>query len=870
MQRNFVACLLLFLFLSFVSNAQLTENFDDGDFSVNPVWAGNTADFIVNSSAQLQSNNTVANSNFFLSTPNTLANTAEWEMYIQLSFNPSSANYVDVYLISANSDLTLTGNTGYFIRIGNTDDAVSLYRKDAAGSGTKIIDGTDAILNKSSNVLKIKITRDGNSQWILSRDISGTGNSFTSEGSVTDGTYTTSSFFGFLVKQSTASFFQKHFFDDIEIKNYVPDVVPPAIQSVSVISATSLDVLYNEPVETTTSEIITNYEVNNNLGDPVSALIDASNPALVHLFFGTAFTNAVIYTLTINRVNDLSGNTLNNGTAAFSFYAPQRYDVVLDEIMPDPAPQVGLPNNEWIELRNTSSFAINLQGWKLADLTGQSGPMPNFILQPDSFVIVCTGSAVAALMPFGNVISVTNFPSLDNEGDLLSLFSADGKAIHAVQYTADWYQNQLKKDGGWTLEMIDTKNPCSGINNWKASNDAAGGTPGKINSVNGNNTDNIGPKLLRAFATSSTMITLVFDEPLDSLKAATVSSYTIDNGISVVSVSVISPVFDKVNVLLGTTINVGTVYTISASGIIDCKGNTIGSNKSARFGLSQDADSFDIVINEILFNPKPQGVDYVELYNRSQKIINLSHIYIANRNSTNIISSIQQVTTESNLLFPGDYISLTTDPLAVKAQYITMNPDAFIIVKSMPLYSDDKGNVIVLNNQGAIVDEVAYSDKWHFPLISNTEGVSLERIDYNGLSVQANFHSASTSAGYGTPGYKNSQYKLNETVQGEIKVTPDIFSPDNDGIDDFATIKYNFPTPGYVANITVFDATGRPVRYLQRNSLSGINGYYRWDGLDDKNRKLPQGIYIIYTEIFNTAGKKKQFKNSIVLARRYN
>ncbi|MEO6289678.1 MAG: lamin tail domain-containing protein [Ginsengibacter sp.] len=870
MQRNFVACLLLFLFLSFVSNAQLTENFDDGDFSVNPVWAGNTADFIVNSSGQLQSNNTVANSNFFLSTPNTLANTAEWEMYIQLSFNPSSANYVDVYLISANSDLTLTGNTGYFIRIGNTDDEVSLYRKDAAGSGTKIIDGTDAILNKSSNVLKIKITRDGNNQWILSRDISGTGNSFTSEGWVTDATYTTSSFFGFLVKQSTASFFQKHFFDDIEIKNYVPDVVPPAIQSVSVISATSLDVLYNEPVETTTSEIITNYEVNNNLGDPVSALIDASNPALVHLFFGTAFTNAVIYTLTINRVNDLSGNTLNNGTAAFSFYAPQRYDVVLDEIMPDPAPQVGLPNNEWIELRNTSSFAINLQGWKLADLTGQSGPMPNFILQPDSFVIVCTGSAVAALTPFGNVISVTNFPSLDNEGDLLSLFSADGKAIHAVQYTADWYQNQLKKDGGWTLEMIDTKNPCSGINNWKASNDAAGGTPGKINSVNGNNTDNTSPKLLRAFATSSTMITLVFDEPLDSLKAATVSSYTIDNGISVVSVSGISPVFDKVNVLLGTPINVGTVYTISTSSIIDCKGNTIGSNKSARFGLSQDADSFDIVINEILFNPKPQGVDYVELYNRSQKIIDLSHIYIANRNSTNVISSILKATTESNLLFPGDYIVLTTDPLAVKTQYITMNPDAFITLKSMPSYSDDIGNVVVLNNQGAIVDEVDYSDKWHFPLISNTEGVSLERIDYNGLSVQANFHSASTSAGYGTPGYKNSQYKLNETVQGEIKVTPDIFSPDNDGIDDFATINYNFPTPGYVANITVFDATGKPVRYLQRNSLSGINGYYRWDGLDDKNRKLPQGIYIIYTEIFNTAGKKKQFKNSIVLARRYN
>jgi flagellar hook assembly protein FlgD len=100
-------------------------------------------------------------------------------------------------------------------------------------------------------------------------------------------------------------------------------------------------------------------------------------------------------------------------------------------------------------------------------------------------------------------------------------------------------------------------------------------------------------------------------------------------------------------------------------------------------------------------------------------------------------------------------------------------------------------------------------------------------------------------------------------------VTPDIFSPDNEGTDDFATINYSFPSPGYVANITIFDASGRKVRYLEQNALSGIKGYYRWDGLDDKNRKLSQGIYIIYTEIFNTAGKKKQFKNTVVLARKH-
>jgi hypothetical protein len=276
-----------------------------------------------------------------------------------------------------------------------------------------------------------------------------------------------------------------------------------------------------------------------------------------------------------------------------------------------------------------------------------------------------------------------------------------------------------------------------------------------------------------------------------------------------------------------------------------------------------------VVINEILFNPMPNGADYVELYNRSKKIIDLKKIFIANRNSSNAISNIQPVSSKGILLFPEEFILLTTDADAIKNQYITTNPDAFLQTEHFPSYPNASGNVIILNNQGAILDEVNYSEKWHFPLIKNVQGVSLERVDYHAPSVQSNFHSAATSVGYGTPGDKNSQYQVSEELHVGITVMPQIFSPDNDGIDDFVTISYSFPSAGYVANITVFDASGRPVRYLQKNSLSGINGSYRWDGLDDKNRKLPQGIYIIYTEIFNTEGKKKAFKNTVVLGRRF-
>jgi len=553
----------------------------------------------------------------------------------------------------------------------------------------------------------------------------------------------------------------------------------------------------------------------------------------------------------------------------FLAFSQNRYDVVIDEIMADPTPQVGLPNNEWIELRNTTSSAINLLGWRIGDVSGQSGPMPNFTLQPDSFLIVCTSSAVAAMSAFGTSISVTSFPSLDNDGDQIFLRAANGRTIHAVAYSISWYQNELKKDGGWTLEMIDTKSPCAGINNWKASTNQQGGTPGKKNSVDAINNDQTGPKLKYAYTIDSISIIAVFDEPVDSLKGATVGNYTIDGGLSIAAAATTAPFFNTVQLKLSAPITTNKVYNLTVSNVTDCKNNMIGNSNKARVGLSVDAGPLDVVINEILFNPKSNGYDYVEFYNANDKIVDASKLYIANRNSSGVISSIKQIFPTPFYLFPGDYLVITEDIPSLQMNYLVPNPDAVIELSSLPSYPDDEGDVILLNGQGAVVDEVKYKDDWHFKLIDNAEGVSLERIDPAGPSQDAaNWHSASSTAGYGTPGYRNSQYKQTQIIDATIVISPKIFSPDNDGHDDIATIQYKVTEPGYVANITIFDAQGRPIRYLVKNGILGLSGQWNWDGLDEKGNKLPLGTYIIYSEIFNLRGKKQQFKNTVVLARK--
>jgi len=559
----------------------------------------------------------------------------------------------------------------------------------------------------------------------------------------------------------------------------------------------------------------------------------------------------------------------------FPYYAAaqtaNRYDVVIDELFPDPTPQIGLPGSEFIELKNVSVTPFNLQNWKISDGTSAAIINSGFILKPDSFVIICSNSAVASFAPFGSTIGVSSFPSLNNDADVIALYSAEGKIIHSIGYNISWYQNDVKSGGGWTLEMIDTRNPCGGLTNWTSSTDNTGGTPGKKNSVDAINKDELPPALVRSYTIDDTTVVAVFDETLDSNNAAVNSNYRLDNGIGNVSKAIpMPPLFTEVKLILAINLSSDAVYNLHVDNISDCAGNTIGMMKDVKAGLPVVADSMDIVINEILFNPKADGYDYIELYNRSNHIIDLRQLYLSNRSAAGSLVNVGELSSSPRLLFPGEYVVLTENKKWLTQNYIVKNPDQVLELSSLPSLPDDAGDIVCTNLQGHIIDELKYEHTWHFALINNEEGIALERIEYNQPTQnKSNWTSAASTAGFGTPGYQNSQLRTNQQLQGEVSVSPKVFSPDNDGIDDYATINYQLAEAGFVANITVFDANGRIVRYLSKNTTLSQTGYFRWDGLDDKGRPLSVGIYIIYTEVFNLNGKTKKFKNAVTIARKF-
>ena len=55
--------------------------------------------------------------------------------------------------------------------------------------------------------------------------------------------------------------------------------------------------------------------------------------------------------------------------------------------------------------------------------------------------------------------------------------------------------------------------------------------------------------------------------------------------------------------------------------------------------------------------------------------------------------------------------------------------------------------------------------------------------------IKSNWHSASSPVGYGTPGYKNSQYSEISIQDETFTVDPPVFTPDNDGVSDFDELR---------------------------------------------------------------------------------
>jgi len=847
---RFYLTLLLFV-VSGISSAQFSDDFTDGDFTANPVWNGQTANFEVNASNQLHLLAPAIDDTSYLSVASTNILNTTWDFYVQLDFNPSSSNLARVYLVSDNADLTASLN-GYFVLVGNTSDEVSLYRQTGT-TVTEILDGLDGTLNTSIVNVRIRVTRDGVGNWEVLRDITG-GYTFTSEGTVFDNTHTSTTNFGVFCKY-TSTRSELFYFDNVG--DPYADGLSPTVISTTVISATEIDVLFSEPMNQTIAEVEGNYYIDNSIGFPTSALLDGVNPSLVHLTFATAFNNGITYTLTMNNLEDLGGNIiLSPTTESFLYFiadVPTTNDVIITEIMADPSPVIGLPDAEFIEIYNRSTKYFDLSNWTISD-ESTSATIGAYVLPPYSYVIICT-AANAGLFSAPNKV-IASLPAFNNDGDAVVLKDDSGNVIDSLYFTLSWYENGVKDDGGWTLERKHLDAPCSGKSNWSASTDAIGGTPGSQNSIWTNVNDATGPVVSSYVVNSASDLIVYFDEILDTTTQAIVS----------INPAVTNLVWNFVSLsslqIFPTTLLVNTLYDITISTASDCWGNAMLA-KVISVGLPDSIASEDLIINEVMFNPLTNGSDYVEIYNRSAKILDLSEVYLANWDDDSI-ANYESVSSIQRLIMPGEYVLLTEDTTDITTDFSIYGIGTFIDM-DLPTYNDDSGTVYLLNQDFEVIDFFHYDADMQYVLITDVNGKSLERITFEGgINNPDNWHSAAENVEWGTPGYENSQLMYPQ-VDGTITLTPELFSPDNDGNNDVLTINLEFITNDNVVDIEIFDNRGRKIRELKDNFYVGNSALITWDGSTDEGTKATIGTYIVLVSVLDADGKRTEYKMVCVL-----
>jgi hypothetical protein len=859
--RYFFVLLLCF---PLVVTAQVFDDFEDGDFTSNPQWTGTTDKFIVNSSTHLQLDDTDAGLSF-LSTSNTTAIDAEWRLWIKLSFSPSDNNNARFYLISDQQDVTQALN-GYFLQFGEggSDDAIELFRQD--GSSTQsVCRGTNGLVAASFEI-RVKVTRDDAGSWRVFADPSG-GDNFQLECEGNDATYTTTNNIGLYCKY-TVSNSTKFYFDDVYAGDIIVDNDPPMLLSVNAETNTTLLLVFNESVDVLSAQNVQNYLVDNGIGAPSSATLVEGNTAQVLLQFTDAFDNGFNYTLSVSGIQDLSENVMIPQQIPFSYVVASTSDVVINEIMADPSPQVGLPNFEYLELFNQTDANISLTNWTLIVGTSEK-VFENISIEPNGYLIVAKDDAEPELSVYGSFYGFSSF-SLTNSGQILELKNKDGILISSVTYDDNWYKDPDKEDGGWSLEQINPSNICSGGDNWLASNDPRGGTPGTENSVYDDIILLPGIERFEVFANN--ILHLYFNQAMDLQSLEVAEHYSVDKSVGNPSIVFINENESNfAELYFSDAFQPGEIYNLTVkSEVTNCLGLQMPKDTIIGFGLAEMADSMDIVINEVLFNPWTNGVDYVELYNRSEKIVDLSTLQLGtvkysppNPPDT----SFYRISYQQHILIPQAYALLTSSPESVKKQYYTSNPDAFIKLDPFPAYNNDEGTVILTTVTSGVLDLFDYAENMHYPLLNYVDGVSLERVNFNtATSDLNNWHSAAESVGFGTPAYPNSQFVNDEISDDPIVLEPEIFSPDNDGYNDLISIKYTFDQPGYNLTSRIYNARGQLVRELVNNEYLGTNGTINWDGIQDDNTKAPIGIYVFYIQIFDLEGNVKQYKKTGVLA----
>jgi len=791
-----------------------------------------------------------------------------WKFKIRHGYNPSSSNRWAV-ILSTNQEPD-PGIAGGIINglvlgvnISGYNDTLSLWR---------LSDGDADIIARTSLNWQIDIGTEEGPELIIERDPGGIWSIYLRQeddspiliGSGNDDYDLESEYFG-VYYSYTSSCDQLLWIDDIDIRGYFEeDLESPNISGAEFISSRTIQVKFNESLQ---ADLFSteNFSVVPSGKNPDN--IKLNNSQTINLEYYDSFQNKTTYKLIATDICDISGNYADSLVYNLLLVYPEWGDLVITEIMPDPDPSVDLPESEYIEIYNRSLFPINLRSVFMQN-GSKISEFPDYQVEPAMYITVCDENDT---LIFGNdypCVGIRSMPSLNNNSDYILLCDTLTGAVHGLEYHEGWFNNHFKNAGGWALEMIDPDFPFAGLSNWTYSISERGGTPGYQNAVNRINSDLCEPQIKNCFTLSQELVKVDFSEPVVdfSLYPGRVQI----GGIDAEEIIKTDSLRRSYEIRPGDKLRAGEVYTLDFINILDYGGNRLNPS-FCQTGLIQKPLSGDIIINEVLFDAFPGEPEFIEFYNRSDRIIGASGLLLTCINTqSGDTGTITYLSPEPRCILPGDYYVITEDKNSLQERYFSSDPGRIFELNNLTTLPDNRGRLLLMSKDLTMIDDFTYYEGIHMDNISETAGVSLERISPEiSSNIRSNWHSATGLSGWGTPGLENSVFMCTDfSTESSLSLSSSKITPDNDGYEDYLVINLNMGEGEWLVDIIIYDDQGYRINYLCKKMSASGSDMIIWHGTDGNERLLPTGIYIVFVKAVSSTGKINKWKKVCSVLRR--
>ncbi len=725
MKVLFTCLLLLFSFPIYAQNFE--DDFSDGDFTTNPAWSGADSNFVIfdlDGNNVLRLNDNEASSSYLSTASSTII--GEWEFFVRIDGGaPSNSNRAEIYLMSDIADLDGAVN-GYALRIGQTgDDVFTLVRLDA-GSQTTILQDTTVF--QAGGEYRVKVSRDGSGNWSIEVGEGYNGELKDSGNTILDNTHTSSSFFGVWVSYTSTR--TDDFYFDFKIDPPPVIIAPLRVSSFELQNQFEIDITFTREVDVSTVQV-SDFVLNGaTLPNTVS---DLSNDT-IRVAFNLAIPGGE-NELFISGIESFNNDTVLTDTT-LNFFIFDEFlvgDVIINEFLKDPPTGSGLA--EYIELRNTSSKYLNLNGWEIGDnssLTEISDE--DLVLLPDSFLVV-TSNPDALTDEFGDgVYADVSLPALNNTTDQIRVFDAEGNSIDSLEYTPDW--------GGVDV-ALERRSPDLASTfqaNWGDSPMPVG-TPGRSNAIE---LDTSPPVLENVIIVNDSTVRVTYSEIVDEGPALNPDNY----GLATFFDMPVLFGFKNAEFFSSTGVELVMIqsipsgsYRFIADNQVDLFGNEAGSLEfELEYVVADSAIEGEVVINEFMYDPADGYSEFVEIHNHTDKTFDLRG-WTFNDNS----GSPRTITPASYFLSPGGYLVLAIDSTIVE----TFPGTSLIEVSGFPALNNSTDDLVLRDSDGVLIDSLTYTSDW------GGDEVSLER---KSASVSGTFQANwgdSPSPSLGTPGLTN-------------------------------------------------------------------------------------------------------------------